>query len=346
MELEVLPIKSREKYLRYYNQFKDFHTANFPESSIDDAVVQYLLSLREKKLKISTLRTYISAITSCLANDKIKLDDCTYKRIMLYLNQQGKVEEPKQSSVFTSEQIKLFLNMPGDLSILQLKVATILGVCGATRIGELYDIDLDGIEEDNSNGRYSITIRKSKTNPLPENTYVPYHDGIIDIKSIVDSYLEALVSFIHKTKGIKRPKCLWRAIRNNQFINQVIGVNSLSKFPNKIALMLNLQHVNTYTGHCFRRTAASILAANGSSEEQIMALGRWKAPAVAHRYAKASGLTKWKAIQGIIGGKKPASPVKTRRSKQECSDDSEVYCIFLFIYVKICCKFLFKLWEN
>ena len=123
MQLEVLPLKSCEKYLRYYKQFQDFHKDKFPEFSVDDAVVQYLLSLREKKLKISTLRTYISAITSCLTNDNIKLDDCTYKRIMLYLTRwrgQGGPPSPK----FPPLVIFQFIIFPSFLRIFYLFFVT------------------------------------------------------------------------------------------------------------------------------------------------------------------------------------------------------------------------------
>ena len=72
--------------------------------------------------------------------------------------------------------------------------------------------------------------------------------------------------------------------------------------PSRIASLLKLSNPSSYTGHSFRRTAASCMAANGSSEEEIMAIGRWQSGQVAHHYVEMSGNARWKAVQGMISG--------------------------------------------
>ncbi|KAJ8961035.1 hypothetical protein NQ317_019332 [Molorchus minor] len=47
-------------------------------------------------------------------------------------------------------------------------------------------------------------------------------------------------------------------------INQVAGVYKIRNVPKEIATYLNLLYPETYTGHCFRRSSATLLADAGA----------------------------------------------------------------------------------
>ena len=66
------------------------------------------------------------------------------------------------------------------------------------------------------------------------------------------------------------------------------GHNSIAQFPKKIATYLNLNNVNTYTGHCFRRTAATLVADNGGDILDVKKLGGWKSRTLAEGYVDTS----------------------------------------------------------
>ena len=67
---------------------------------------------------------------------------------------------------------------------------------------------------------------------------------------------------------------------------QPIGHNVLAKFPENLALILkhSKEEAVQYTGHCWRRAAATIAANNGASEQELLALGGWQSPRVVQRY--------------------------------------------------------------
>lgn len=45
---------------------------------------------------------------------------------------------------------------------------------------------------------------------------------------------------------------------------QPVGINTFGTFPKKIAKLLNLDDDHLYTGHCFRRSLATMLADSGA----------------------------------------------------------------------------------
>lgn len=77
-------------------------------------------------------------------------------------------------------------------------------------------------------------------------------------------------------------------MRFGKITNQPFGHNSISQFPKKIATFLKLTNVDTFTGHCFRRTAATLLVNNGGDMMQLKRLGGWKSSSVAEGYIDSS----------------------------------------------------------
>ena len=47
--------------------------------------------------------------------------------------------------------------------------------------------------------------------------------------------------------------------KNDKCTRQVIGKNKFAKTPKEIAQYLGLPYAHLYTGHCFRRTSATLL---------------------------------------------------------------------------------------
>jgi hypothetical protein len=59
---------------------------------------------------------------------------------------------------------------------------------------------------------------------------------------------------------------------------------------------------NTYTGHCFRRTSATLFANAGGSKENLKRHGGWKSDSVAESCVEESVLNKTKIAKTILGG--------------------------------------------
>jgi integrase len=73
---------------------------------------------------------------------------------------------------------------------------------------------------------------------------------------------------------------------------QNIGENMIAKVPKEIATYLKKPHPEEYTSHCFRRTAATILAESGASLPELKIAGSWNSSTTAESYISTSLRTK------------------------------------------------------
>ena len=107
-----------------------------------------------------------------------------------------------------------------------------------------------------------------------------------------------------------------------------IGINTLYKFPGIVAKTLSL--AGHYTGHCLRRSAATILANNGCNSLQLKRLGRWKSDSVAESHIDNSKASKIE-IANMIGSSKNSdtSVIGTSSGLNNCSFQN---CSIIFNY--------------
>jgi hypothetical protein len=124
--------------------------------------------------------------------------------------------------------------------------------------------------------------------PVLQDSYRPSAD--IDPASVIDQYLEALQidfgvplagltgRFFRATHGPKGPR----------FIRTAIGKNMLSQVGIQLASELGLQHPETYTGHCWRRSCGTSASDAGVNVTTLMALMGWTSPKTAMEYVSKS----------------------------------------------------------
>lgn len=87
---------------------------------------------------------------------------------------------------------------------------------------------------------------------------------------------------------------------NGKCTRQVLGKNKIGSTPSVIATFLKLENPSRFTGHCFRRTSATLLSNSGANMTMIKQLGGWKSDSVAAGYVADSIRTKDLIFQGII----------------------------------------------
>ena len=63
-----------------------------------------------------------------------------------------------------------------------------------------------------------------------------------------------------------------------------MGHNYISNIGKDIAMKLGLSNPECYTGHCFRRTSATLACDAGADAEQLKRLGKWSSSKVVGRY--------------------------------------------------------------
>lgn len=122
---------------------------------------------------------------------------------------------------------------------------------------------------------FYIKIPSSKTN-VPRTFTISNVDGM-DFMEIVRNYLKL------RPKNCPTERLFLKYV-NGKCYSQPVGKNTFAKIPNDIACFLNLPDPKNFTGHCFRRSSATLLANSGCDILELKRLGGWKSATVAEGY--------------------------------------------------------------
>ena len=142
----------------------------------------------------------------------------------------------------------------------KLYVILIFGICGALRCEEAVKLGVKDVEK-LPNNRYLVLIETNKNN----------NPG----KFLVgDLFYNKVQQYISLRPIVQFSDRFFIQYRNDRCTHQNIGYHTIRTTPTKIASYLGLESPNRYTGHCFRRTAATILSESGAPMQQINELGR------------------------------------------------------------------------
>jgi integrase len=283
--LNSLKPESAKKYSDWTTSFEEF--CNKPgqkDVELAQNVLDFFASCHEDGYATSSLWSASSALKSfLLIKHAFKLEEQVPLLKRLFKNWE-KEDEVEQSAVFTPEQVEKFLNeAPDDPSYLSIKVATIVGIFGSLRIQELTDFTFQQL---NKQGLVYIgeVLRGKGRGPKKMSKFV------------LDSHLDILDNYLNRFSEENRKQCNGRLLRKLTSKGlesiQVIGKHTIGEFPRKIAEFLKLPNQKDFTGHAFRRTAATILANQGAGLLLIKQAGGWRSDAVAQRYIAESDLPK------------------------------------------------------
>ena len=115
---------------------------------------------------------------------------------------------------------------------------------------------------------------------------------------------------IYVTNYLKETNRIGRVFKNfnKNFTIQPMGVRTIALVPAAVSKFLNVE--GSFTGHCFRRSAATILAENGATSVQMKTLMNWKGESTALNYidhtkrsrVNTSGMISGNLISGSRGG--------------------------------------------
>lgn len=95
-----------------------------------------------------------------------------------------------------------------------------------------------------------------------------------------------------------------------------MGKNNISNFPSMIAKWAGLQEPEKFTGHCFRRTAASWAVESGADVLSLKLIGDWRTSTSAEGYVDQSISTKTRLSKLI-------NPPEKKSLKRKISNDGE-----------------------
>lgn len=144
-----------------------------------------------------------------------------------------------------------------------------VGLSGACRREELCYLKMEDMTD--FNGAMLIKLTNTKTK-IPRSFTVS--GGLYTIlkkySALRPPSLKTGRFFLNYQKG----KCT----------NQNVGINKIGSMAKEIAKFLSLENPESYTGHCFRRSSATILVNSGSDLLALKRHGGWRSSAVAEGY--------------------------------------------------------------
>lgn len=167
-----------------------------------------------------------------------------------------------------------------------------MGVAGACRGMELCQLLCEDVLDIGTS--LLVNVRNTKNNKDRSFVVKNSHSSATDVVGLCRKYIAL------RPKSGKN-KRFFVSYRNGKCGPQPVGKNSFGHFPQKIAKFLNLPDANLYTGHCFRRTSASLLADSGVNIDQLKRHGGWKSAAVAESYVERSINNKKQVSEEIFG---------------------------------------------
>ncbi|XP_073966826.1 uncharacterized protein isoform X2 [Choristoneura fumiferana] len=260
----LLPEKSKDKYLKVYTNFTTWMSENSTTSFSENVLLAYFGEL-SKTLKPSTLWGIYSMLKATLSS-KNNVNINSYKRLTSLLKRFSMGYKSKKSKVLTAENVDTFLMEAPDLIYLAAKVVLIFGVNGACRAAELLNIKMGNIEYHNN----MILINLPKTKSKIDRSFV-IRDELLDV---VKKYINL------RPKGLECDRFFLNYM-NGKCTKQPMGRHKIAAIPKAIAAFLNLPNAESYTGHCFRRTSATLLAESGANLTTLKRHGGWTSDTVA-----------------------------------------------------------------
>ncbi|KAK4887301.1 hypothetical protein RN001_003572 [Aquatica leii] len=283
VSLDLLPTKSKEKYLSCYDKFVKWKEAEGATSWSEDVLLSYFAE-ELSKYAPTTMWSIYSMLKTTISS-KHNVDISKYCRLQAFLKKKRIGFASKKSKVSSPTEINKFLREAPDREYLLVKVVAILGVLGACRGAELCDMAVADFE-DLEKKLLKITIPTTKTHISRTFTVEgEYYEIIKKYASLRPKNAESSRFFLNYQKG----KCT----------KQIIGKNKVATCPKQIAEFLNLPNSGEYTGHSFRRTSATLLADSGADITTIKRHGGWKSTTVAEGYIQDSTSNKRKISNQI-----------------------------------------------
>jgi integrase len=207
--------------------------------------------------------------------------------------------------VLSKESIDKFLADADNNDHLINKCAIVIGIHGLTRISELCNLNFEDLTINQD--CFVFNIIESKTDQAKKgwnfhilHPFITYIQMYIDLFQITERSGRFFRNFTKQGKPTATP----------------MGKNKIGKVPSVIASFLGLPDADSYTGHCMRRSGATMLADNGASKLMIKRAGRWKSDTVCDGYIDDSTSSKIQIAKAIGSTSHPASNLNASGSSK------------------------------
>lgn len=286
----LIPEKSRDRYDKELHAFNEWREKQSTSKVLNETVVLAYIAGLAKTFKPSSLWTKFSMLRKSLQICE-NVDIYKFGKVVAFVKKQNIGYKPKKSKTLNDEQCRKFIMEAPDDQFLLSKVVLIFGLYGACRRDELLKLTVDDVED---HKKYMlVSLQQTKT-------YTPRSFVIPDTaSSSINPYA------IYCTYAGLRPRNigtrrLFLGYRNGKCIAQPAGMHIIGGVPKKVAEFLALEHPEDYTGHCLRRSGASMVAESCGNLLPVKKIGGWKSSATAEGYLEQSTKGKLEVAKMVL----------------------------------------------
>ena len=190
--------------------------------------------------------------------------------------------QQKVASVFEKASVEKSLAVSdGTQYILGRKAIVAIALSGGLRTAEIRDLNLDVIKKSDI---YKIHLQRKKQHGEKSNSMFIVPSSLA---THVTNYLMALTACLRDVVGpLTKGTSAKDTSRVPIFANQPVGTNMLYGIGKDVATILQLDNPETYTGHCFRRTVATMAADGGATTHQLQRAFGWKSVNTVQKYVE------------------------------------------------------------
>lgn len=161
-----------------------------------------------------------------------------------------------------------------------------IGLAGACRRIELCNLTIENVTDLNSAFLVKLTNTKNK---IPRSF------------TVTDSFYDICKKYIACRPGdVKNNGRFFLNYKSGKCTKQPVGINKIGGMAKQIATFLKLKNPEQYTGHCFRRSSATLLVNTGADLLTLKRHGGWHSSTVAEGYIDESIQEKLKTSNKIV----------------------------------------------
>ncbi|OXU30076.1 hypothetical protein TSAR_013514 [Trichomalopsis sarcophagae] len=205
-------------------------------------------------------------------NDNVNISN--FLSLKVFLKNNAKGYKPKKAFTLKWDQIMRFMTEASDCAYLAMKIIII-------------DSFVSDIEKLDAELLVSIHYHKNE------------YPGQFIIGKLFYNKVQQYISLRSSDHFSDR---FFIQYRNDECTRQAIGRHKTGEVPERVASYLKLEHPERYTGHCVRRSAATLFSDSGTNMQMIKAikqLARWRSDMIAQCYIENSMHNRQLIYEGI-----------------------------------------------
>ena len=318
--IEDIPERSKQVYIVWWKRYVVFKTKDGKAKPDQMSTVMEFFSEMMKIYAPATLWQAYGCLNT-IYQSLYEVNFNAHPKLKKKLKKLFQSCTQKKSKVFTKEELqKYYDTAPHTGKHLLNKAVASNATSGGLRISEVVATKFEDLTyaDKKSNITAIISVETKTQAPNVHSYIVPMTESKRSPAQNMLDYIDALNLSEKERKGR-----LFRSYdeRNSKFSKRPLGKNTAAKIPFEIATFLGLPNPELYTGHAFRRSAATILADEGATVNQLKRFGRWKSDTVCASYVDNSKKARTDAAMMLAGPttNQPATQSKSIEFKN-CSN--------------------------